>query len=193
MFFFYVICAGVGTTILLVQFVLLLLGLEGHGHDFSHDAVVLHGDVNGAGDSTSHLLGVLSVRTLVAAVAFFGLVGVATSSAGFSPYSAFLTSIAAGGAAMVFMAWLMRSLYRLRSEGNVQIENAIGETGTVYLTIPAGKSGAGKVTVEVQERFMEYPAMTAGPELATGTPVVVVGVIGGDILEVALLANEKGD
>jgi hypothetical protein len=55
----------------------------------------------------------------------------------------------------------------------------------VYVPIPGGKQSAGKVTVKVQERLVEYAAMTSADEkLSTGAKVVVVGVIGGNTLEV---------
>ena len=77
---------------------------------------------------------------------------------------------------MLCVAWLMRVLYRLDVQGNVRIEHCIGETGIVYLSIPANQEGAGKVTVSVQNRSMEYAAITENEAIATGTRVEVVGI-----------------
>jgi len=76
-------------------------------------------------------------------------------------------------------------LYSLNAEGNVHIERAVGLPASVYLRIPGKRSGTGKVTVKLQDRTMEYLAMTEGGALPTGAPVMVVGVIGPDTLEVA--------
>ena len=160
-------------------------------HDVDLHDVDGHG-IEDHGHGTSWFLGVLSIRTITAALAFFGLVGIATSES-LPPYSGFLLAVAAGGCAMVLMAWLMRSLHRLKSEGNVQIENAVGQMATVYLTVPGSKSGAGKITVKVQDRTMEYQAMTAGDALPTGTPVMIVGVMAPDMLEVAPATDEQGE
>lgn len=88
--------------------------------------------------------GVLSFKSLVAAIAFFGLGGRAALAAGLSPYFAFVAATASGVAAMVMVAWMMRMLFRLHSEGNVRIEHCIGQVGTVYLSIPGQRSGAGR-------------------------------------------------
>jgi hypothetical protein len=46
----------------------------------------------------------------------------------------------------------------------------------VYLTIPAERSGIGKVHVTVQERLIECPAITTHAAIPTGTPVLVIDV-----------------
>ena len=221
MFTFYAICAAIGCTLMLVQFIMSLLGLahdgdvhmdghidvdgfsadvgDGHfGADVHVDAVDAHFDAAHAADATgdhsaSWFFGVLSFRSLVAAVAFFGLMGLVGDSAAWPVPIVFFAATGSGAAAMVIVAWLMRTLYRLRSEGNVRIENAVGCAGNVYLTIPANRDGAGKVTIKVQGRTMEYKAMTADSALPTGTPIVVFGVIGSDILEVVPATTTEGD
>ncbi|MDQ1257963.1 MAG: hypothetical protein QG656_2571, partial [Candidatus Hydrogenedentes bacterium] len=50
-------------------------------------------------------------------------------------------------------------------------------------------SGAGKVTIEIQGRTMEYLAVTPGDALDTGVEVVVTRVVGSDKLEVEALAK----
>jgi hypothetical protein len=87
---------------------------------------------------------------------------------------------------------MMRGLHRLKSDGTARIERAVGQNGTVYLRIPAHKAGVGKVLVNVQNRTMEYQAMTNADELLTGAPVVVVHVLGPETVEVApAVTNER--
>ncbi len=145
----------------------------------AHDTHVEH--VHG----TVWLFKMLSFRTVVAALAFFGIAGLAGLSAELSPLVVLVLAAAAGLAAMYGVYWLMQTLYQLRSEGTVRIERAVGLLGSVYLRIPAERSGSGKVTLNLQNRTMEYAAMTAGSELRTGSRVVVTGVIGPGILDVA--------
>ena len=71
----YLVCAVVGGTVLVCQFVMTLLGLGGDhdaggDHDVAHDAG--HHEAGHDHDS-SWLVGVLTFRTLVAALAFFGV------------------------------------------------------------------------------------------------------------------------
>ena len=116
---------------------------------------------------------------------FFGLAGLAAgASPAFSGMS-FPIGLAAGVVAMIVVGWLMSLLSKLQAEGNVRIERAVGAQATVYLSIPPAGQGAGKVTVNVQSRTMEYRAITQHHELLeTGAPVLVVGIAGPDTLEV---------
>lgn len=192
---FYLICAIVGGVILLCQFLLTLIGIAdghdvdaGHGPTFDAHHDIGHHDAD-ADHASSLFFSMLSFRALIAAVAFFGLGGLASMSSGLSGYTSLVGGAAAGSAAMLVVAWLMRTLYSLRAEGTVRIELAVGCTAVVYLMIPGHKTGAGKVTVQMQNRTMEYEAMTVGDALPTGAVVEVIGVLGPDTLEVAPVKN----
>jgi membrane protein implicated in regulation of membrane protease activity len=183
----YGVCAAIGVTILLLQILLMLMGVDGGG-DVDVDA----GFGDGA-DGSSAFFGVVSFRALVAALAFFGLGGLAGEFSGMGHYASLLLAIAAGGAAMLLMAWLMRSLHQLYAEGNVRIENALGRPAQVYLSIPGHRAGSGKVTVSIQSRTMEFAAVTSADELPTGSQVEVVGIVGRDTLEVAPAEHIEGE
>ena len=65
------------------------------------------------------------------------------------------------------------------------MENAIGITGSVYLSIPPARSGLGKIHVQVQSRLVEYQAVTShGEPLPTGARVLVVDVVDSDTVDV---------
>jgi membrane protein implicated in regulation of membrane protease activity len=96
-------------------------------------------------------------------------------------------AVASGLAAMYGVHYLMQVMYRLGHDGTARIERSIGRTGTVYVPIPASKTGSGKIQLQVQDRIMEYQAVTNHTEkLATGAKVVVVGIIGPSTVEVRL-------
>ncbi|HEV7224595.1 MAG TPA: hypothetical protein VGN42_17935, partial [Pirellulales bacterium] len=63
--------------------------------------------------------------------------------------------------------------------------------GTVYLRVPANKAGVGKVHLNLQNRTMEYEALTAQAELPVGAKVVVVNVAGPDTVEVELVPEPQ--
>ncbi|MCA9071066.1 MAG: hypothetical protein KDA84_19195, partial [Planctomycetaceae bacterium] len=89
------------------------------------------------------------------------------------------------GIAVLFgVAYLLHTLYGFASDGTVRDINAIGTTGSVYLTIPGENQGKGKVTISVQGRSMEFEACTEGEILPTGTPILVVDVPSRDVLTV---------
>ncbi len=189
----YLICFLTGATLMACQFLLSLLGFGEHhgadGHDF-HDAGGHDGHAGGHGSDghadqhVSWLFGVLTFRSLVAALMFFGLVGLATHDYLEQPHN-LLAALAAGAGTLYMVAFLMRSLHRLRAEGTARIEKSVGKNGTVYLTVPSQKAGAGKVTLNLQNRTVEYQAVTPHQTLPTGARVVVVAVVGPDTVEVA--------
>jgi hypothetical protein len=191
----FIICAIVGGTLLVCQFLLSLIGIGHHDMDPGHD--VGGGDADGHDGADEHhhggvhdhgtawYVGVLSFRALTAAVTFFGLGGIASSGEGRSSFISLAVAISTGLAALFLVAFIMRSLHKLKAEGTIRFDRAVGATGTVYLTIPAKKGGTGKVTLVMQNRTIECQAITDGEELATGRKVVVVGVIGPGTVEVA--------
>ena len=225
----FLICASLGGSLLVLQFLLGLLGI-GHGeldqgldgdvssldisHDFSgHDfAGHLSADPAAAGthdaglhpsaqDSQSlhHAAGqqarsvqffkVLTFRSVVAALVFFGLAGMAAESAELESPQPLVIALAAGAAAMYGVYWLMQMLAHLRSDGTERIQSAVGREAIVYLGIPAARSGLGKITLSMQNRSLEYDAVTAGEALATGSRAVVLKIVGPGTVEVAAPNN----
>lgn len=180
----YFYCAVTGGAILVLQVLLLLLGAGDHDTSFDgHDV----DDPSAAGDA---FFKVLSFKTVVAFLTFFGLSGLASLQAGLGRVPTLMISFAAGSVALYLVAWMMAGLARLQSSGNVDLQNAVGLAAKVYLTVPGGHAGRGKVTVLVQGRTVEAKAVTAGQPLATGSMVRVVGAPAPDTLEVAPLSEE---
>ncbi len=203
----YAICAAIGGTILVCQFVMTLLGL-GHGHgdlgggdvhfDLGHDAGMGDADAHTGHDaqadhvSSNWLFGVITFRTVVAALAFFGLAGLAGEEVEWPRAQTLLVAVASGAAAMFVVHWTLQGLHRLQADGTVHIKSAVGRTGSVYLRVPANRAGAGKVTVSVQGRSMEFQAMTSREAIPTGNRVVVTGVLDRETLEVEPVAEAVG-
>jgi hypothetical protein len=95
-----------------------------------------------------------------------------------------------GVATLFGMALLMKAVYRLQSSGNIDLGNAIGKVGQVYIPIPAGGKSSGKVNITVQEKLTECEAITVSDEtLATGSYVRVTAVGEGGVLVVEPLAR----
>jgi membrane protein implicated in regulation of membrane protease activity len=198
---FFFLCAVAGGTVFVLQFVLAVVGFGADDLDFGGDMPDdipddipddLSGDLGDAHGST-WLFGVISFRTVVAALLFFGLAGMGSLSAELSWQVALLIAIVAGAAAMYGVHYLMQALYRQRYDGTVRIERTVGRRGTVYVPIPANHTGMGKIQIRTQGRIMEYAAKTAAPErLKTGTTVEVVGVLSPMTVEVEPIDDEAG-
>lgn len=186
-------CALLGGTLLICQTIMTLIGLSGD-HDLGGDA---DGDLAGAdaehglesGDHDHHgstwFFGIVTFRTIVAATAFFGLAGMAAISNQVAEGSALVIASMAGLAAMYAVHWMMRQLSRLRADGSVRIERAVGLTGNVYLRVPGGHQGAGKIHLNLQNRTVELTAWTDQVELPTGAAIVVTRILGPDAVEVS--------
>jgi hypothetical protein len=183
----------------------------GGTHDFNTDGVdgfdgSLEGDVAFDGDATvghdstwghatdgdvSHHDGnwfyeVISIRTLAAASTIFGLVGKTMLAYGHTLLASFVYASLAGVAALYGVYWLFKQVYRLQNAGNENVRRAIGLPATVYVPIPAGWAGAGKVMFRMQDRTVEYQAVTNEPtKLATGEKVVIVGIVNTGTVRVA--------
>jgi hypothetical protein len=203
----FLVCALVGGTVLAVQFVLTFIGLGADVLDVDVPGDVTDADVDFGGNAdfdaadtasaadhldSSWMFQVISFRTVVAALTFFGLGGLTARSMDYGSPMQLVVAVATGLAAMYGVFWLMQSLMRLRSEGTPRIGGTIGRHGTVYTTIPAHESGAGKIQINLQNRTMEYLALTHGEALAPGATVVVTGVVTPDTVAVEPVLEPEG-
>ena len=159
-------------------------GLEAdapHGDDFLHDAPDL--------EESSHAAAGLHLFTLRGIVAFLTLFGWGSlwlCQLGMLPAIALFLGVWMGLAGMVAIAVAVRQAVRLQYDGTLDIRNAVGLTGSVYLTIPAARAGAGKVNVLVQEQLREFDAVSdSALAIPTGADIVVTGLAGRDTLIVS--------
>ena len=77
---------------------------------------------------------------------------------------------------------LLVLLSLLKHEGNLRVDHAIGQTATVTLTVPEGRTGVGKVSVSVQGRLQEFHAITDGGTLKRNSSATVLGLAGSQLI-----------
>ena len=187
-------CAVFGGTVMVMQFLLTALGIGG-GEGV--DGIEIPDDT-GAGPTIEHhetlgILRILSFRTIVAGLTFFGLGGLAGGFAvkefdlpsALKPYLSIGVAVLLGLSAVYIVHYLYRWMYALRYDGSVNLQTLTGTSGSVYVRIPPHGATGGKVLVNHQERTMEYEAITPGEELKAGTPIKVVRVVSETVVEVA--------
>lgn len=199
------------TLILVLQTIFLLFGMGSHaesdvdGHDFDHDAPhdIAHdmcdvcGEVHDGGAEldlpdgdaghTIHDPGlrIFTVRGFVAFFSVFGWLGIVLSKQGIPTGYTLVFSVVAGLLAMIAVAAIIKSALSLQCAGNMDIQNAIGKTGRVYIPIPPARSGSGKVQLVVQEQLRELEAVTDAPEtLSSGREVITVAASNRNVLVV---------
>ena len=147
-------------------------GLDAGG-EADHD---LPAEAGPAPDSALHLF---TVRGVVAFLVLFGWGGLCLCQAGLPGFLAVFLAIPIGFAGMVGIALAVREVVRLQYDGTLNLRNAVGLAGQVYLTIPPQRTGDGKVMVTVQEQLRELDARTDSPDpIPTGSPIRVTGLAG---------------
>ena len=119
---------------------------------------------------------VLSLRSILAFGMFMGYTGVAAMHLGVGWIAALIAGLVAGVVA-AWLAWrLLQLILRLQSSGTLDLHQAVGLTGEVYIPVPAARQGTGKVMVAVQGALRELEAISEGAAIPTGAPVLVVAV-----------------
>ena len=176
----FIICAILGGTLVVCQ---VASGLFGFGAETDADIDADH-DMGGDTDHGNAFLGMLSIRAITSALLFFGLGGLTAHYYGADELVAFGVAVGAGIATLYAVALMMKMVAQLKHDGTARVERSLGRTGTVYLRVPAARAGTGKVHLMLQNRTVEYQAVTVGGELPTGAPVRVVAVVNADTVEV---------
>jgi len=130
----------------------------------------------------------LSLQGLTAFFMMFGIVGLALYRANLWG----VISIAGGSLAGMITVWIIglvfTAMLRLQRDGTINIKNAVGQQGSVYLNIPA--NGNGQVQVVVQGALKIFDAVSKeNKKIPTGQKVKVVGVVDNSTLIVTILEN----
>lgn len=96
-----------------------------------------------------------------------------------------LLTIIAALVGLLLVAIVMTIFYflsRMEQSGNIDINNTIGLTATVYIPITESRGRAGKIQISVNGAIREYDAITKGSALKTGEIVKVIQVVEGNML-----------
>lgn len=145
--------------------------------DFDADVDVdVDADVDADADSSSDTsFKFLSMQSLTAFFMIFGLIGLALLKANLHVLLTLLGGSLAGFSTAWLLGWLFAKLRQLQSDGTIRIKNAIGEKGSVYLTIPP--KGSGQVQITIQGSLKVYDAISEdGKKIPTGEQIKVIGV-----------------
>jgi membrane protein implicated in regulation of membrane protease activity len=189
-----------GGVVLLTQLVMMVFGGDDGGFDdgagIDHSGIDHSGNHHSVDGGVTDASGfwffeIISLRTLAAAVTFFGLVGGAVNATGAPMGVSIALAALAGYGAMYAVYWAFKQIFRLETQGNEDVYNAIGKTAEVYIPIAESNRQAGKVQLTMQGRTVEYQALTDSDHpLATGAKVMVMDVVSNDTLKVAPLPVE---
>lgn len=174
----YWIIAFPSTLLFLIQLVITFIGGDAdHDTDFDHDVDAQIDADHGIGFQF------FTFKNLIAFFTLFAWSGLASIEGGFSLFITIIISSLSGLIMMVIMASLFYYISKFSYSGTMHFNNAIGQSGDVYLSIPAKKSGMGKVQLKVQGQLRTLNAMTDDLEIIkTGSLVEVTEIVSGNIL-----------
>jgi hypothetical protein len=188
----YLVCAVIGGILFVVRLVLQFVGGDGGGDYDAGGGDMGGGDVDGGlaedvgGDIDDAYLSfkILSFQGLTAFFMMFGLVGLAMSrQTAHNATTCMVVALGAGFGTVWIIGLIFRKAAALQASGNIDLRNAIGQEGEIYLTIP--NAGTGKARVTVQDRLRIYNAISKDKtEIKTGQRVRVVEVTPQDVLVV---------
>ncbi len=95
-----------------------------------------------------------------------------------------ILSVLIGMGLVAAVMYLFKWLSGMQQSGNINLQrSAAGCEGKVYLTIPEGRSGSGKVQITINGAVREYDAVTeSDTPLKTGSSIRVVDAIDANTL-----------
>lgn len=162
-------CAIVGSIIFIIQMILTMIGMDSTDMDVDFDGP----DTMDLGGSIS----LFSIKNFVNAIVGFGWGGVCFSGVISNPI---LLAFVAIIIAVLFVAMfflIKKQTKKLESNGAFRIESSKGKIVTVYLRIPASKTGKGKVQISFNGSVQEIDAITSGDVISSGSKVRVIDII----------------
>src|SRR5690606_23817673 len=119
-----------------------------------------------------------SLKNIVAFFTVFGWAGIGFVNADFASWLVVLLATICGLLMMTVLATLFYFMSKLAESGTLEMKNAVGKLGEVYLVIAARRGGMGKVQLNIQGSVRTLDAITDDLEtIRTSSIIEVTGVI----------------
>jgi hypothetical protein len=172
----------IGGTLFFLRTIMMLVGggLGQEDFDADFDANV-DADHTGTVADSDFSFQLLSMQGLTAFFMMFGLVGLALLKANLAVLFSITGGVFAGLFAVWVISWLFSQMKRLQSDGTLNVQNAVGVSGSVYLNIT--ESGTGQMQVTVQGALKIFDAVSTDKQmLKTGEKILVIGTVDNNTL-----------
>lgn len=166
--------AIVTSVVFLIQMILTFVGIGDTDADFGGDVDFSDGstlDVGGA-------MQLFTIRNFINFMLGLGWGGVCFASVIPNKFWLTMVAILVGVVFVLVFILMYRQIFRLEKNGAFVITDCVGKTVDVYLTIPARRSGKGKVQVSFYGSVQELSAITDEAEaIHSGAKVKILEVI----------------
>lgn len=169
---FYWVIALIASLVFLVQMILTFVGIG----DVDGD-IAFSDSVDGDTLDTGGTIQLFSIRNIINFLLGFGWGGVCWSTLTDNSIVIAISAIATGCVFVAVFVLLYKVVMKLECNNAFRIVDSVGATCEVYLRIPAGRSGQGKVQVSIGGVAHELAAMTDGELLPSGSRVRVVDLV----------------
>ena len=169
------ILAVSATAIMLIFLILMMFGMD----DQTFDGGYQDADLSFLSDEPLSAISGLKLLTIRGALVFVSIAGWMIYILAPLMHGALviLIGILSGVFASFLQALAFRAAMKLESSGNLDYHRTIGKTATVYIRVPKERHGRGKVTLSLEDRFIEVEAITDEKnDLKTKTMVEIIGL-----------------
>ncbi len=171
--------ALITTLVFAIQMILTFVGIGDADSDVD---MSMGGDGMDLSDGSTLDMGgsmqLFTVRNFINFLLGFGWGGICLASLIPSTSWLIIAAVTTGISFVVIFLMIYRQMFRLESNGAFHTNDCVGSIVDVYLTIPANRTGSGKVQVSFNGSVQELSAMTLSPQaIASGSKVRVIDVI----------------
>ena len=167
--------AIVASAVFIIQSIMTFVGMDSETNfDGNFDGDM---SADGAGESTPFQL--FTFRNLINFMLGFSWTAIALRASTESTSLMLVGGVVVGMLLVCAVMYLFKWMSGMQQSGTIEPEALVGCKGSVYLTIPAGRTGEGKVQITVRGAIREYNAMTEGDRLPNEAPIRVIAVLNG--------------
>ncbi len=168
---FYWVCALISSALFLIQMVLMITGMDFSDVDIDLDTPDVYSGFS-----------LVSIKSLITFFLGLGWAGVSFWEDIQDRMLLGLIAVLVGVVFMLVFFFTLKLVLKLEHEGNYDLADCIGKIVDVYVSVPEGKTGMGKVQISLNGSVLEFNALTEGARLSTGQKARVKEIVNSDTL-----------
>lgn len=163
-----------------IFFILLILSFFGADTDANIDGGDLQIDIHDGDVGLGEGFGgfIISFKSVMSFLMMFGWAGILSQYYNLNVFWTLFVAFVTGIIALFAVASLLYFITKMGQSGTLILENSIGKSGQVILSIPSKKQGHGQIQINVQGSLRSLDAVTEEPEnIKSGTIVMVIELL----------------
>ena len=170
------------TVILIIQVILTLIGMGAESPEFDADTDTDFDGTDSDFDGTAQF-SIFTFKSLISLFSILSWTTLACRQGGINSSVSIIAGLTAGTITMYLVAKIFFELKKLKQDNTMEIKSAMGKTAKVYLTIPAQRSGTGKIHINFDGTLRELDAVS-DEEIKTDSIIEVCDILDNSVLVV---------